>query len=84
MVQRDIYRKVKERYPDFYITSLDEWAFVQDAANPLQYTVLLTDTYMEGGVPITKTYTGIITLTDADQTLDAAFWNRFQNSMPVR
>ncbi len=32
VVQRDIYRKVKERFPDFYITSLDEWAFVQDAA----------------------------------------------------
>ena len=32
VVQRDIYRRVKERFPDFYITSLDEWAFVQDAA----------------------------------------------------
>ena len=32
VVQREIYRSVKERYPDFYISSLDEWAFVQDAA----------------------------------------------------
>ena len=32
IVQRDIYRQVKEKYPDFYVTALDEWAFVQEAA----------------------------------------------------
>ena len=32
VVQRDIYRRVSEKYPDFYITGLDEWAFVSDAA----------------------------------------------------
>ncbi|MBO4670332.1 MAG: DNA mismatch repair protein MutS [Bacteroidales bacterium] len=32
VVQREIFRSVKERYPDFYISTLDEWAFVQDAA----------------------------------------------------
>ena len=32
VVQRDIFRQVREKYPDFYITALDEWAFVQDAA----------------------------------------------------
>lgn len=33
VVQKDIARSVKERFPDSYITSLDEWAFVEDAAN---------------------------------------------------
>ena len=32
IVQRDVYRAAKEKYPDFYVTALDEWAFVQDAA----------------------------------------------------
>ena len=32
IVQREIFRAVKEKYPDFYISALDEWAFVQDAA----------------------------------------------------
>ena len=32
VVQRDIYRRVTEKYPDFYVTGLDEWAFVSDAA----------------------------------------------------
>ena len=32
VVQREILRAVKERFGDFYITGLDEWAFVQDAA----------------------------------------------------
>ena len=32
VVQRDVFRSVRERYPEFYVTPLDEWAFVQDAA----------------------------------------------------
>ena len=32
IVQRDIYRNIKERFPDFYISALDEWAFTQEAA----------------------------------------------------
>ncbi len=32
VVQRDVLRAVKERFGDYYITGLDEWAFVQDAA----------------------------------------------------
>ncbi len=32
VVQRDVQRAVKERFGDYYITGLDEWAFVQDAA----------------------------------------------------
>lgn len=32
VVQKDIRRAVKERFGDYYITALDEWAFVQDAA----------------------------------------------------
>ncbi len=32
VVQRDVLRSVRERFGDFYTTGLDEWAFVQDAA----------------------------------------------------
>ncbi|MBO4455955.1 MAG: DNA mismatch repair protein MutS [Bacteroidales bacterium] len=32
VVQRDVWRAVREKYPDFYVTALDEWAFVPDAA----------------------------------------------------
>ena len=32
VVQRDVMKMVQERFRDFYITPLDEWAFVQDAA----------------------------------------------------
>ena len=32
VVQRDIFKQVKERFPEFYVTALDEWAFVPDAA----------------------------------------------------
>ena len=32
IVQRDCLKGVRERFPDSYITALDEWAFVQDAA----------------------------------------------------
>ena len=32
VVQRDIWRSVRDRHPDFYVTALDEWAFVPDAA----------------------------------------------------
>ncbi|MCQ2177407.1 MAG: DNA mismatch repair protein MutS [Bacteroidales bacterium] len=32
VVERDIHRQVKERFPDLFMTTLDEWAFVQDAA----------------------------------------------------
>lgn len=32
VVQRDVAKAVKERFGDFYITSLDEWAFVYDSA----------------------------------------------------
>ena len=32
VVQRDVVRQVRERFGDFYVTSLDEWAFVPDAA----------------------------------------------------
>ena len=32
VVQRELQRAVKERFGDYYVTGLDEWAFVQDAA----------------------------------------------------
>ena len=32
VVQKDVTRAVRERFGDYYITSLDEWAFVYDAA----------------------------------------------------
>ena len=32
VVQRELLREVKERFGNYYITGLDEWAFVQDAA----------------------------------------------------
>lgn len=32
VVQREIVKAVKERFGDFYVTALDEWAFVYDAA----------------------------------------------------
>jgi len=32
VVQRDIARTVKERFGDFYVTSLEEWAFVRESA----------------------------------------------------
>ncbi len=32
VVQKDVARAVRERFGDYYITSLDEWAFVYDAA----------------------------------------------------
>ena len=32
VVQRDVMRSVRENYPEFYVTPLDEWAFVQEAA----------------------------------------------------
>ena len=32
VVQRDVREAVRERFPDCYITTLDEWAFVEDAA----------------------------------------------------
>lgn len=32
VVQKDVARAVKERFGDYYITSLDEWAFVYEAA----------------------------------------------------
>ena len=32
VVQRDVWRSVREKYPEFYVTALDEWAFVPDAA----------------------------------------------------
>lgn len=32
VVQRDILRAVKERFGEYYISTLDEWAFVYDAA----------------------------------------------------
>ncbi len=32
VVQRDCVRGVKERYGDFFVTPMEEWAFVQDAA----------------------------------------------------
>lgn len=32
VVQRDVIRSVRERFPDFYISPIDEWAFVYDAA----------------------------------------------------
>lgn len=33
VVQREIQKQVKEKYNDYYITPVDEWAFVLDAAN---------------------------------------------------
>ena len=32
VVCRDVARQVKERFPECYVTSMDEWAFVADAA----------------------------------------------------
>ena len=32
VVQRDCAKAVKEKYGDYYVSSLDEWAFVQEAA----------------------------------------------------
>ena len=32
VVQREVWRSVREKYSDFYVTALDEWAFVPDAA----------------------------------------------------
>lgn len=32
VVQRDVAKAVKEKFGDFYITALDEWAFVYDSA----------------------------------------------------
>ncbi len=32
VVQKDVWRAAKEKHPDFYVTALDEWAFVPDAA----------------------------------------------------
>ncbi len=32
VVQKDLRNAVKEKFPDFFITALDEWAFVRDAA----------------------------------------------------
>ena len=32
VVQKDVARAVRERFGDYYITSLDDWAFVYDAA----------------------------------------------------
>lgn len=32
VVQKDVARAVKERFGDFYITTLDEWAFIYDSA----------------------------------------------------
>ena len=32
VVQKDVWRPIRDKYPDFYVTALDEWAFVQDAA----------------------------------------------------
>ena len=32
VVQRDVSRAVKEKFGDYYVTSLDEWAFVYDSA----------------------------------------------------
>ena len=32
VVQRELRRTVSEKYPDYYISCLDEWAFVYDAA----------------------------------------------------
>ena len=32
VVQRDVLRSVREKFPDYYVSSLDEWAFVQESA----------------------------------------------------
>jgi len=32
IVQRELLNSARERFPDFYFSALDEWAFVQDAA----------------------------------------------------
>ena len=32
VVQRDVLRAVREKFPEYYTSALDEWAFVQDAA----------------------------------------------------
>ena len=33
VVQREVAKAVKERFPDYYVSTLDEWAFVFDAAS---------------------------------------------------
>ncbi|MBQ9474915.1 MAG: DNA mismatch repair protein MutS [Bacteroidales bacterium] len=32
VVQRDILRSAREKFPDYYISGIDEWAFVEEAA----------------------------------------------------
>ncbi len=32
VVQKDVLRSVREKFPDYYISAIDEWAFVEDAA----------------------------------------------------
>ena len=32
VVQREVLRAVRERYPDFYVSAIDEWAFAEEAA----------------------------------------------------
>ena len=32
VVQREVLRAVRERYPDFYVSAIDEWAFAGEAA----------------------------------------------------
>lgn len=52
VVQRDYVRSVRERFGDYYISSLDEWAFVYDAAREKLCNQLGVDSLKGFGVEI--------------------------------
>ena len=52
VVQRDYVRSVKERFGDYYVSSLDEWAFVYDAAKEKLWSQLGVDSLKGFGVEV--------------------------------
>ncbi|MBR1633221.1 MAG: DNA mismatch repair protein MutS [Bacteroidales bacterium] len=52
VVQRDYVRSVKERFGDYYVSSLDEWAFVYDAAKEKLCSQLGVDSLKGFGVEV--------------------------------
>ena len=52
VVQRDYVRSVRERFGDYYISSLDEWAFVYDAAREKLCNQLGVDSLKGFGVDV--------------------------------
>ena len=52
VVQRDYVRSVRERFGDYYISSLDEWAFVYDAAREKLCSQLGVDSLKGFGVDV--------------------------------